>query len=166
MGGIVARLMIYTIGVYGSTKESFFNTLLDNRIDTFCDIRRRRAVRGSEYTYVNSQRLQDHLKKLNINYLHIPELSPSDEMRKLQYEVDKQLKTTQRQRQNLSENFIKNYKSAVLDNYDFDSLVEKLKLIDSQRTVLFCVEKFPSACHRSLVAEHLQKRYRFVKKDL
>jgi hypothetical protein len=87
-------------------------------------------------------------------------------LRKQQYDIDKELKTSQRQRQNLSDNFIKNYNSEVLDKYDFNGLLEKFKSIGAQRIALFCVEKFPSACHRSLVAEHLQKRYGFVKKDL
>ncbi len=29
---------IITIGVYGLTEEVFFNKLVDNHIDTFCDI--------------------------------------------------------------------------------------------------------------------------------
>lgn len=162
----MAKLNIYTIGVYGSNRESFFNTLVENEIDTFCDIRRRRAVRGSEYTYVNSKRLQDFLKKMKINYLHIPELSPSDNLRKLQHEADKKLKTTQRQRQKLSEIFIEKYKKEVLDEFDFNSLIEQLKSTGTKKVVLFCVEKFPSACHRSIVAEHLQNKFGFTKKDL
>lgn len=162
----MAKLNIYTIGVYGSDKESFFKTLVDNGIDTFCDIRRRRAVRGSEYTYVNSKRLQDLLKKMKIEYLHIPELSPSDDLRKLQNEADKESQTTQRQRQYLSKIFIDKYKKEVLAKFDFNSLVEQLKSSGTQNVVLFCVEKFPSACHRSIVAEHLMNKFRFTKKDL
>ena len=40
-------MKIYTIGVYNSTEQEFFNKLVDNNIDTFCDIRQRRGVRGS-----------------------------------------------------------------------------------------------------------------------
>ena len=45
---------VFTIGVYGSTENSFFEKLAQSRIDLFCDIRQRRGVRGSQYKYVNS----------------------------------------------------------------------------------------------------------------
>lgn len=62
-------MKIYTIGVYGSTEQEFFNKLIENRIDTFCDIRQRRGVRGSEYAFVNSNRLQNKLAELDIKYV-------------------------------------------------------------------------------------------------
>ena len=34
---------IFTIGVYGSTEESFFGTLVENEIELFIDIRARHA---------------------------------------------------------------------------------------------------------------------------
>ena len=61
---------IYTIGVYGSSEKEFFQKLIDNNIDTFCDIRLRRAVRGAQYAFANSQRLQNKLSDLSITYLH------------------------------------------------------------------------------------------------
>ena len=57
-------LKIYTIGVYGSTEEIFFNKLKLHNIDLFCDIRQRRGVRGSQYKYVNSNYLQAKLQEL------------------------------------------------------------------------------------------------------
>ena len=52
---------IYTIGVYGLSEKEFFQKIIDNNIDTFCDIRLRRAVRGAQYAFANSQRLQKKL---------------------------------------------------------------------------------------------------------
>jgi len=49
----------FTIGVYRATEETFFKKLVENNIDTFLDIRRRRGVRGSKYSYVNSNKLQE-----------------------------------------------------------------------------------------------------------
>ena len=48
---------IFTIGVYGLTEDDFFQKLISSSIDTFCDIRRRRGVRGAKYAYVNSKKL-------------------------------------------------------------------------------------------------------------
>jgi len=39
---------VYTIGVYNSTEDLFFKKLIDNKIDTFIDVRQRRGVRGSK----------------------------------------------------------------------------------------------------------------------
>ncbi|GHT08753.1 hypothetical protein AGMMS49525_17880 [Bacteroidia bacterium] len=58
-------MRLYTIGVYGSTEKEFFNKLVENRIDTFCDIRQRRGVRGSEYAFVNNNYLQRKLAALD-----------------------------------------------------------------------------------------------------
>ena len=51
-------MKFFTIGVLNSSEEEFFKKLTEHRIDTFCDIRRRRSVRGAEYKFVNSVRLQ------------------------------------------------------------------------------------------------------------
>lgn len=157
---------IYTIGVYGSTADSFFQKLIETKIDTFCDIRRRRGVRGSEYSFVNSKRLQHKLSDLKINYLHILDLSPSDEIRKIQYAFDKELHTSQRKRESLSDKFISVYKKEVLKNFDFQTLLDQLNLINAEKVVLFCVEKNASACHRSLVAEYLYKNFGYPVNNL
>ena len=64
-------LEIYTIGVYNSTENVFFDKLTNNNVDLFLDIRQRRGVRGSQYKFVNSSYLQEKLAKLDIKYKHI-----------------------------------------------------------------------------------------------
>ena len=54
-------MTIYTMGVFGSTEQQFFEKLTENKIDIFCDIRQRRGVRGREYAFVNSNYLQRKL---------------------------------------------------------------------------------------------------------
>lgn len=157
---------IFTIGVYGSNSQLFFKKLTDNKIDTFCDIRRRRGVRGSEYAFVNSKRLQKRLKELNINYLHLIELSTPEDIRKIQYSADKELKISQRKREKLSTKFITAYKNRVLKNYNFQNLIDQLELLDAKKVVFFCVEKNPEACHRSLVTDQLHKKFGAVITDL
>jgi uncharacterized protein (DUF488 family) len=83
-------MIFYTIGVYGSTEKEFFKNITDNKIDTFCDIRQRRGVRGSKYAFVNSNRLQQRLHELDVKYGHVLELAPNTEIRELQKEVDAQ----------------------------------------------------------------------------
>ena len=50
-----------TIGVYGSDEATFFEALQRAGVDTFCDIRWRRGVRGAKYAFANSARLQKRL---------------------------------------------------------------------------------------------------------
>ncbi len=66
-----------TIGVYGFDEAGFFQALQDAGVDTFCDIRRRRGVRGSAYAFANSQRLQGRLAELGIRYIYRSDLAPS-----------------------------------------------------------------------------------------
>ena len=40
---------IVTVGVYGFNEATFFAALRATGVDTFCDIRLRRGVRGREY---------------------------------------------------------------------------------------------------------------------
>ncbi|MGB1450273.1 MAG: DUF488 family protein [Marinirhabdus sp.] len=146
----------FTIGVYNSTEQGYFNKLIENSIDTFCDIRQRRGVRGAKYSFVNSQRLQIKLNDLNIKYSHFLDLAPTKEIRELQKQADAQQGELKRNRNELGKIFKLAYKNKILNNYDFDYFIEKLEKINANRVILFCVEEKPKACHRSLVTEKLK----------
>jgi len=145
---------VYTIGVYGFTPESFFQALRDAGVDTLCDIRLRRGVRGAEYAFANSLRLQDALARRGIRYRHWIELAPALELRKLQYASDRETKTAKRQRQELCPEYIERYSAEYLRSEKFQPLLEALEP-EEQVIALFCVETEPAACHRSLVAKRL-----------
>jgi uncharacterized protein (DUF488 family) len=148
-------MIFYTMGVYGLTAEEFFKKIENNNIDTLLDIRRRRAVRGSQYAFANSKRLQSKLSELGIRYIHIPDLSPTNEIKKMQYAEDEKSGTTQRKRESLSKVFISAYKNQILNKYSLPAMINDLKKAGTKKALLFCVEKNPGACHRSLVAEKL-----------
>jgi uncharacterized protein (DUF488 family) len=145
----------FTIGVYNSLETVFFEKLVENKIDTFCDIRQRRGVRGAKYSFVNSNRLQERLIELNIKYGHIIALAPTEEIRDLQKATDFIKGELKKNRQQLGQIFITEYKDKIIDRFDFEAFIEKLDQIGAQRIVLFCVEEFADACHRSIVAEKL-----------
>jgi uncharacterized protein (DUF488 family) len=147
----------FTIGVYNSTEQEYFNKLKENRIDTFCDIRQRRGVRGAKYAFVNSNRLQEKLNNLDIKYGHVVDLAPTTEIRELQKEADAQLGELKRDRSKLGKVFIIAYKDRILSNFDFDNFIDKLEEIGANRIVLFCVEEKPEACHRSIVTDRLEQ---------
>lgn len=148
-------MKIVTIGVYGFTEEVFFNLLRDAGVDTFCDIRQRRGVRGAAYAFANSQRLQKKLSESGIRYLYRRDLAPTKAIRQRQQEADKARKVAKRQRATLGQTFIDAYQTEILDPFDPHSLVDDLEA-GAEVIALFCVERDPAACHRSLVAEKLQ----------
>jgi len=154
-------MQFFTIGVFHSTEEGYFNKLTENRIDTFCDIRQRRSVRGSTYSFVNSTSLQKKLSALRIQYRYETGLAPTQAVREVQKQTDLKNHETITERTVIGKAFASEYKKKILDKFDFKSFMETLERQGSQRVVLFCVEEFASACHRSLVAEKLQKDFHF-----
>jgi uncharacterized protein (DUF488 family) len=151
---------ILTIGVYGYNEETFFQTLKNEGVDTFCDIRRRRGVRGAGYAFANSKRLRDRLLKIGIQYHHILELAPTAKIRERQKLADKTAKITKTKRIGLDNSFVEAYTEEILNSFDTDSFLETLGE-QARVIVLFCVEKEPAACHRSLVAKKLQQELGF-----
>ncbi len=147
----------FTIGVYNSTEKEYFNKLTENRIDTFCDIRQRRGVRGAQYSFVNSNRLQQRLGDLDIKYGHVIDLAPTSEIRELQKEADAQQGELKRDRNKLGKVFTIAYKNKILSHFDFDSFIENLENVGASRVALFCVEEKPEACHRSIVTDRLEQ---------
>jgi uncharacterized protein (DUF488 family) len=151
----------FTIGVYNSTENEFFEKLTQNNIDTFCDIRQRRGVRGAKYSFVNSNKLQEKLNDLGIKYGYIQDLAPTTEIRELQKEIDAEKGELKSERQELGKVFVIEYKNKVLGNFDFDRFFENLDNIGANRIALFCVEEHPEACHRSIVANKLAENFNY-----
>ena len=144
---------VMTIGAYGWNAETFFDALLRERVRTFYDIRQRRGVRGPEYAFGNSARLQARLRELGIAYEHRIELAPSAAIRQRQYAEDERMGVGKRDRTQLGAAFASAYAEECLDAFDAVTFLAELDPI--QPGCLFCVERDPAACHRSLVAEKL-----------
>lgn len=151
----------FTIGVYNSTDNEFFNKLIQNNIDTFCDIRQRRGVRGAKYSFVNSNRLQEKLNDLGIKYGYIQGLAPTTEIRELQKQIDAEKGELKSERQELGKVFVIEYKNKILGNFNFEKFFENLENIGANRIAFFCVEEHPEACHRSIVANKLADNFNY-----
>jgi hypothetical protein len=154
-----------TIGVYGFNEDGFFEALRKAEVDTFCDIRWRRGVRGSEYAFVNSARLQKRLGEMGMRYFHLRELAPRPELRARQTAADKAEGTTKRQRATLGEMFIAGYREENLGKFEGRKFIESLGPV-ANVVALFCVERQPAACHRSLLAERLKQELQVEVVDL
>ncbi|MYC75784.1 DUF488 domain-containing protein [Candidatus Poribacteria bacterium] len=150
------KIKIVTIGVYGFDESGFFEALCQAEVDTFCDIRSRRGLRGATYAFANSMRLQARLSELGIRYIYRKDLGPTKTVREKQAAADKASKTTKRKRTTLGEAFIEAYHTECLAEFEPQSLLDELES-DAKIVALFCVETAPEACHRSLVAAKLAK---------
>ena len=144
-----------TIGVFGSSEEEFFGKLTANGVDTFCDIRQRRGVRGTQYAFVNSQRLQAKLQSLGIKYEYVKSLAPTTEIRQLQKDEDERKGELKTQRRNLGSIFVKAYNERILGRFPLEDLMSHLQTLGAQKVALFCVEEVAAACHRSLVGARI-----------
>ena len=147
-------LHLMTIGVYGADEDSFFSTLTDAGVDTFCDVRRHRGLRGRKYAFANSKRLQKRLKEMGIYYVHLKDLSPPKEIRQKQRAADKKSGTAKRERTALSDSFVEAYEDECLSGTTPEEVLNRLP-DDTLRAIFFCVEREPEACHRSVLTSWL-----------
>jgi uncharacterized protein (DUF488 family) len=152
---MVGRLV--TVGVYGFTAERFLAALKRAGVGVLFDVRQRRGVRGSEYAWANSQRLQQMLADCGIDYLHLKELAPTSEIRAAQYVADEARGERKRTRTELSDGFKCAYVEQILEPVDLDKLLAGFGA--STTAALLCVERDPGACHRSLIADRLAAGY-------
>jgi uncharacterized protein (DUF488 family) len=144
---------VVTIGVYGFNRATFLAALDDAGVKLLLDVRQRRGVRGSEYAWANSARLQAALADAGIAYRHHKELAPTTELRRLQYAEDERRGVGRRSRVELAPEYRERYTHEILDQVDLEPIVDSLPA--DAATALLCVERDPEACHRSLVADRM-----------
>ena len=135
----------------------FLRALREADVRLLLDVRQRRGVRGPEYAWANAKRLQAALGEAGIAYRHHPELAPTTELRQLQYAADDRQGVGRRSRAELAPAYRERYIAEVLDSADLNAIVGELP--SEGAAALFCVERDPEACHRSLVAGRLEEEH-------
>ena len=155
---------IATIGVYGFEAGAFLETLAGAGVELLLDLRQRRGVRGPDYSWANSVRLQRALAAADVGYRHVKDLAPTTELRRLQYREDDRQGVGKRNRVALAAEYAERYTREILDPFDLGALVAELP--SDSATALLCVERDPQACHRSLVAERLRAEHGLPVTDL
>lgn len=150
--------------MYGFTLETFLGALRTAGVRLILDVRQRRGVRGPEYAWANSKRLQAALAEAGIGYQHHPELAPTTELRQLQYREDDRRGVGKRSRAELAPEYGERYTREILDRADLDAVVAALP--EAGAGALLCVERDPEACHRSLIAARLESEWGFSVRDL
>ena len=124
---------VVTIGVYDFAADSFLQRLRQADVRVLLDVRQRRGVRGPEYAWANSLRLQAALSQARIAYAHHPELAQPPSCATC---------STPRMTAKGSA-----------------SARAASSLPSSGTAALLCVERDARACHRSLIARRLTERY-------
>lgn len=147
-----------TVGVYGFDVAGFLRALRGADVGLVLDVRQRRGVRGREYAWANSLRLQAALGEAAIDYEHHRELAPTTELRQLQYREDERLGVGKRSRVELSRSYRERYSAEILDRADLAAIVEGMPR--DRASALMCVERDPEACHRSLIARRMAEKFR------
>jgi uncharacterized protein (DUF488 family) len=144
---------VVTIGVYGFDQAAFLAALARARVKVLLDVRQRRGVRGREYAWANSVRLQAALADAGIDYRHHKELAPTTELRRLQYAEDDRQGVGKRSRVELAPAYRDRYTREILHRVDLGPIVTSMP--EDGATALLCVERDPEACHRSLIADRM-----------
>jgi uncharacterized protein (DUF488 family) len=155
---------IATIGVYGWTLESFLTALRAANVRVVLDVRQRRGVRGPEYAWANSTRLQAALPNAGIEYRHHKELAPTTDLRHVQYAEAARQGVGTRSRLQLAPEYRKRYEREILDAVDLGEFFHRLPV--DGLAALLCVERDSDTCHRSLIAERLEAEFGVAVVDL
>jgi uncharacterized protein YeaO (DUF488 family) len=133
---------IYTIGYEGMSIEQFIKKLKDTNIQQLIDVREIALSRKNGFS---KGILEIELKKVGIRYRHYPSLgSPKDIRHQLHQDLD-------------YKKFFEEYKEHVKDKDVQESIKDVEGLSSIRKTVLLCFEKDFKTCHRSIIAEQLNK---------
>ena len=134
---------LYTVGYEGMEISKFIKKLKDWNIELLVDIREIALSRKNGFS---KSLLKEELKKSGIRYRHLRSLgSPTALRHKLRKDWD--YKT-----------FFDEYRKHIKDQEIQDAVDELSAFAKFKKTVMLCYEKNHQTCHRSIIAEELQKR--------
>lgn len=136
-------ITIYTIGFTKKTAEQFFETLRKNNVKKLVDTRLNNVSQMAGFT--KKKDLEYFLTAiLNIEYVHKPELAPTEEI----------LKAYQKK-----EITWEQYEVKYLDLISSRRIESLLSPEEINNSCLLCSEDKPDNCHRRLLAEYLKSKW-------
>ena len=134
---------IFTTGYEGLSLQNLTEMILDNDIEQLIDVREIALSRKKGFS---KGLLSSHLDHTGVTYKHLPSLgSPKSIRHKLR--EDKNYKT-----------FFHQYKKHLKNKNALETITGLEGIAKVQRTVLMCYEQDNKKCHRSTVADVLEKR--------
>ena len=133
-------ICFFTIGYEGNSFENYLNRLIKNNVKLLCDVRRNPLSRKYGFS---KKTLSHTLGKLNIDYMHLPELGIiSDKRQALESKADFQRLFAEYEQTTLKENP--------------QALEKLLRLLEEKKRIaITCFESCQTMCHRGRVATAL-----------
>lgn len=136
------QTILFTIGYEGVSLENYLNKLIKNDVKLLIDVRRNPL--SMKYGFSKSL-LKKYCESLGINYLHIPEVGISSDLRQ---ELNSQSDY---------DNLFKDYKKTTLQETEAYQKTILDLLIQHKRIALTCFEADICQCHRKPLAEAIAK---------
>lgn len=132
--------LLFTIGYEGKSIDQYLFELLVNNIQVLVDVRKNPFSRKHGFS---GKSLREYLRKVDIRYVHLPELGVPSKLR-----------------QNLNG---KESYHQLFEHYELEILADKQDALEQiedmikakQRIALTCFEADHEMCHRNVVAKHV-----------
>ncbi len=138
----VAPLAVYTVGYEGKSVDTFFNGLIENGIAAILDVRANPISR--KYGFARKS-MSEIARKLDIEYVHLPELGISSKDRSTLSDFDSY--------------------QVLLDWYETEMLPNRgtavtnvVHLLQQKPSALLCMERDVRCCHRGRLAKTTAKQ--------
>ncbi len=128
----------FTIGYEGKDIDRFLDILIHNEIQIVIDVRNNPF--SMNFAFIKNK-LESYLKKVNIEYIHFPELGIPGKLRK-------NLDTAEDY-----ESLFKLYNTDIFNEPNFKKILDTAK---NKRAVLLCMEQDVQNCHRSVLSSKLE----------
>ncbi|MFN5949259.1 MAG: DUF488 family protein [Pirellulaceae bacterium] len=136
-----AKPAVFTAGYEGLSIDGFLNLLIVSGIKRLIDVRNNPIARRYGFHKSTLQRLTD---RLEIDYVHLPELGIRSEDRQSLVDQDDY------------DTLFDRYEKTILKD-ERESIQQVGRLVTELPSVLVCMESEPKCCHRSRLAAAVSK---------
>ena len=143
--------IMFTIGYEGKTIDKYLQILIQNHINAIIDVRKNPSSMKFNFT---KKKFSEHLKRVDIDYINIPELG-IESNRRAKLETDEDYK-----------NLFDYYKKNNLINQVNDLKEIYDILYNKKRIALTCFEKDPDYCHRHIISDYFEAHHNIAVKHL
>ena len=138
----VAKPAVFTAGYEGLSVDAFLNVLIENGVRRLIDVRHNPIARRYGFHRSTLKRLTE---KLDIDYVHVPELGIQSALRQNLDTMDDRTA------------LFDQYEKTTISNND-EALERVAMLMQETPSVLVCMEAEAVCCHRSRVADRIAER--------
>jgi uncharacterized protein (DUF488 family) len=134
-----AERRVYTLGYQGRTLREVLETVQRYGIEQVLDVRENASSKKPGFAGVD---LEPAFARLGVAYSHLPELGCASASRHALWRGESR------------EPFLNDYRRRLAERPEaFANLVHRVR---SARSLLLCLERDPSRCHRAVLSERLQ----------